>query len=266
MGAMDLEKSSMTAATNRAEKFVTAGVLIIGNEILSGRTQDVNLAYIARGLNEVGVTLREARVIPDVAATIVASLNELRAKFDYVFTTGGIGPTHDDITLECVAQAFGVPCTLHPQAHAILKDWYKDRPGQLNAARLRMATAPEGSTLIINPVSRAPGFRMGNVFVMAGIPQIMQSMFDYVKPTLEGGRPIISRSVCCDLPEGLIAKGLEDVQNRHPDCDLGSYPWQKAGKFGTSLVVRGRDPQQVDSATREIMDTVLSLGGHPEKE
>ena len=142
----------------------------------------------------------------------------------------------------------------------------KDRPGQLNAARLRMATAPEGSTLTINPVLRAPGFRMGNVFVMAGIPQIMQSMFDYVKPTLDAGRPIVSRSVCCDLPEGLIAKGLEDIQNRHPDCDLGSYPWQKAGKLGTSLVVRGRDPQQVDSVTREIMDSVLSLGGHPEKE
>ena len=196
----------MTHIANPAEKIVTAGVLIIGNEILSGRTQDVNLNHIAKGLSDVGVTLCEARVIPDVANTIVATLNELRAKFDYVFTTGGIGPTHDDITLECVAQAFGVACKLHPQAHAILKEWYKDRPGQLNAARLRMATAPEGSTLIVNPVSRAPGFRMGNVFVMAGIPQIMQSMFDHVKPTLQGGRPIVSRSVRCNLPEGVSPK------------------------------------------------------------
>ena len=251
---------------NTAEKIVTAGVLIIGNEILSGRTQDLNLNHIAKGLSDVGVTLCEARVIPDVANTIVATLNDMRAKFDYVFTTGGIGPTHDDITLECVAQAFGVPCTLHPQAHAILQEWYKDRPGQLNAARLRMATAPEGSTLIVNPVSRAPGFRMGNVFVMAGIPQIMQSMFDYVKPTLEGGRPILSRSVRCNLPEGVIAKGLEDIQNRHPDCDLGSYPWQNDGKFGTSLVVRGNDPGRVDAATREVIEMVLRLGGNPKEE
>lgn len=248
------------------EKIVTAIVLIIGNEILSGRTQDVNLAYIAKGLNEVGVTLREARVIPDIAETIVATLNEVRAKFDYVFTTGGIGPTHDDITLECVARAFGVRWTLHPEAHAILKEWYKDRPGQLNAARLRMATAPEGSSLIVNPVSRAPGFRMGNVFVMAGIPQIMQSMFDHVKAALQGGPPMVSRSVRCDLAEGVIARGLEDIQKRHPDFDMGSYPWQKEGKFGTSLVVRGRDPERVKSATREVFDMVLSLGGNPEVE
>jgi len=265
-GRFDLISEYYQATANPAEKIVTASVLIIGNEILSGRTQDVNLAYIAKGLNEVGVTLREARVIPDVAKTIVATLNELRAKFDYVFTTGGIGPTHDDITLECVAQAFGVPWTLHPEAHALLKEWYKDRPGQLNAARLRMATAPEGSTLIVNPVSRAPGFRMGNVFVMAGIPRVMQSMFDHVKSTLEGGRPVVSRSVRCNLPEGVIAKGLEDIQNSHPDCDLSSYPWEKDGNFGTSLVVRGRDPECVDAATREVVEMVLSLGGNPQEE
>ncbi|HTZ35032.1 MAG TPA: competence/damage-inducible protein A, partial [Stellaceae bacterium] len=150
------------------EKIVTAAVLIIGNEILSGRTQDTNLAYIATGLNEVGVTLREARVIPDIAETIIATVNELRATYDYVFTTGGIGPTHDDITSESIAKAFGLPWTLHPEAHGLFLQHYK--PGELNEARLRMAHTPEGASLIRNPVSRAPGFRMGNVFVMAGIP------------------------------------------------------------------------------------------------
>lgn len=245
---------------------VTAAVLVIGDEILSGRTKDQNIGFIADHCTAIGVQLKEVRVVPDEEPEIIAALNALRARYDYVFTTGGIGPTHDDITLECVAQAFGVPCTLHPQAHAILQEWYKDRPGQLNAARLRMATAPEGSTLIVNPVSRAPGFRMGNVFVMAGIPQIMQSMFDYVKPALEGGRPILSRSVRCNLPEGVIAKGLEDIQNRHPDCDLSPYPWEKDGNFGTSLVVRGRDPECVDAATREVVEMVLSLGGNPQEE
>src|SRR6185437_12808324 len=222
------------------EKIVTACVLIIGNEILSGRTQDTNLAYIATGLNEVGVTLREARVIPDVAAVIVATLNEVRAKFDYVFTTGGIGPTHDDITSECVGKAFGVPWILHPDAHRLFLDHYK--PGELNAARLRMAHTPEGASLIRNPVSRAPGFRMGNVFVMAGIPRVMQAMFDAVKHDLQGGRPMLARTVSCHLPEGIIAKGLGDVQKRYGELDIGSYPFYRRGEFGTSLVLRGRDP------------------------
>jgi molybdenum cofactor synthesis domain-containing protein len=256
----------MGQEANSAANIVTASVLIIGNEILSGRTQDVNLAHIAKGLSEIGVLLREARVIPDIAGTIVAALNELRVKFDYVFTTGGIGPTHDDITLESVAQAFGVPCTLHPEAHSILKAWYKDEPDQLNSARLRMATAPAGSSLIVDPVSGAMGFRMANVFVMAGIPRIMQSMFDHLKSNLERGRPLVSRSVRCDLPEGTIAKGLEDIQNRHLDFDLGSYPWQEGSKFGTSLVVRGRDPERIDAVRRELTALVRSFGGNPEDE
>jgi molybdenum cofactor synthesis domain-containing protein len=251
---------------NQSEKIVSAGVLIIGNEILSGRTQDMNLAYIAKGLSEVGVLLREAKVIPDVAEVIVANLNELRAKFDYVFTTGGIGPTHDDITLKCVAQAFGVPCTLHPQAHSILKEWYTYELDQLNAARLRMATAPKGSILIVDPVSGAMGFRMDNVFVMAGIPAIMQAMFDHVKPTLKSGWPMVSRSIRCDLPEGTIADGLEHIQNRYEDFDVGSYPWSDGGSFGTSLVVRGRDPERVDAAAKEIFVMVQNLGGCPEQE
>jgi len=166
-----------------AEPVVTACVLIIGNEILSGRTQDVNLNFLAKGLNEAGVRLREARVVPDVPDTIVATVNAVRALYDYVFTTGGIGPTHDDITSECVARAFGVKLILHPDAKRILETHYK--PGGLNEARLRMAHVPEGAELILNPVSLAPGFRIGNVFVMAGVPLVMQAMFDGVKGSLE---------------------------------------------------------------------------------
>jgi molybdopterin-biosynthesis enzyme MoeA-like protein len=255
----------MTEEANRDERAVTAGVLIIGNEILSGRTQDENLAYIGKGLSRIGVVLREARIIPDIAEVIIATLNELRVKFDYVFTTGGIGPTHDDITLQSVAKAFGVPCTLHPKAQAILREWYGDEPAQLNAARLRMVTAPEGCTFLIDPISGAPGFRMGNVFIMAGIPQIMQPMFDHLESTLEGGSPLVSRSVHCDLPEDRIAQGLENIQNRFREFDLGSYPWQQGGKFGTSLVVRGRDVDRVKAAIQEVMNMVRSLGGNPEE-
>jgi molybdenum cofactor synthesis domain-containing protein len=254
----------MTDATAPAEKIVTACVLIIGNEILSGRTQDTNLAYIAKGLNEVGVSLREARVIPDVPEVIIATLNEVRAKFDYVFTTGGIGPTHDDITSECVARAFGVPWTLHPEAHKIFLGHYK--PDELNEARLRMAHTPAGASLILNPVSRAPGFRIGNVFVMAGIPRVMQAMFDGVKPQLQGGRPVLSRTVACSLPEGIIAKGLGEIQAAHPELDLGSYPFYRRGEFGTNLVVRGRDADRVAEAVEEVIALVRGLGGNPVEE
>jgi molybdenum cofactor synthesis domain-containing protein len=246
------------------EKIVTAAVLIIGNEILSGRTQDQNLAYLATGLNSVGVTLREARVIPDIAEVIVATVNELRVTYNYLFTTGGIGPTHDDITSECVAQAFGVPWTLHPEAHQIFLSHYK--PGELNEARLRMAHTPEGAALIINPVSRAPGFRMGNVFVMAGIPRVMQAMFDAVKHDLKGGRPMLARTVSCHLAEGVIAKGLGEIQNRYSDLDIGSYPFYRRGEFGTSLVLRGRDGARLTAGTEEVIALVKSLGGTPIEE
>ena len=246
------------------EKIVTAAVLIIGNEILSGRTQDQNLAYLATGLNSVGVTLREARVIPDITEVIVATVNELRARYDYLFTTGGIGPTHDDITSECVAKAFGVPWTLHPEAHQIFLSHYK--PGELNEARLRMAHTPKGASLIINAVSRAPGFRMGNVFVMAGIPRVMQAMFDAVKHDLKGGRPMLARTVSCHLPEGIIAKGLGEIQNRYADLDIGSYPFYRRGEFGTSLVLRGRDAERLAAGTEEVTALVKSLGGTPVEE
>jgi molybdopterin-biosynthesis enzyme MoeA-like protein len=210
------------------------------------------------------VTLREARVIPDICDVIVAALNEVREKFDYVFTTGGIGPTHDDITSECVARAFGVKWTLHPEAHKIFLSHYK--PGELNEARLRMAHTPEGASLILNPVSRAPGFRIGNVFVMAGIPRVMQGMFDSVKHDLRGGRPMLSRTVACTLPEGVIAQGLGEIQGRYPDLDIGSYPFYRRGEFGTSLVLRGRDAQRVDAAKAEVIALVRGLGGNPVEE
>jgi molybdenum cofactor synthesis domain-containing protein len=246
------------------ETIVTACVLIIGNEILSGRTQDTNLAYIATGLNSVGVTLKEARVIADIPEAIIGTVNEVRAAFDYVFTTGGIGPTHDDITSECIAKAFGVPWTLHPEAHQIFLDHYK--PGELNEARLRMAHTPEGASLIKNAVSRAPGFRMGNVFVMAGIPRVMQAMFDAVKHDLKGGRPMLSRSVSCHLAEGIIAKGLGEIQRRFADLDIGSYPFYRRGEFGTTLVLRGRDSDRLAAGTAEVVTLVRSLGGDPAEE
>ncbi len=246
------------------EKIVTAAVLIIGNEILSGRTQDTNLAYLAAGLNEVGVTLREARVVADIVEEIVAAVNELRARYDYLFTTGGIGPTHDDITSESVAKAFRVPWTLHPEAHRIFLDHYK--PGELNEARLRMAHTPEGASLVKNAVSRAPGFRMGNVFVFAGIPRVMQAMFDAVKHDLKGGRPMLARTVSCHLAEGVIAKGLGEIQGRYADLDIGSYPFYRRGEFGTSLVLRGRDAERLAAGTAEVVTLVRDLGGTPVEE
>jgi len=243
---------------------VTAAVLIIGNEILSGRTQDTNLNYIARGLGEVGVVLREARVIPDIPDTIIATVNTLRAAHDYVFTTGGIGPTHDDITSECVARAFGLPLTIHPDAHRMFLSYYA--PGELNEARLRMAKTPEGATLIPNAVSRAPGFRMENVFVMAGIPSVMQAMFDNVKASLKGGPPVLSRTVSCGVPEGLLAQGLGEIQARHPDLDIGSYPFTRRGNFGVALVLRGREPAKLDAAKDEVAALIRTLGGTPVEE
>lgn len=240
---------------------VTAAVLIIGNEILSGRTQDANLGFIARGLGELGIVLREARVIPDVPAVIIATVNELRAAHDYLFTTGGIGPTHDDITSECVARAFDLPLVVHPDAHRQFLSYYK--PGELNEARMRMAMTPEGATLIANPISRAPGFRIGNVFVMAGIPSVMQAMFDGVKGSLKGGPPVLSRTLECGIPEGLLAKGLGDIQGRYADLDIGSYPFTRRGGFGVALVLRGREAARLDAAAADVADLIRALGGTP---
>jgi molybdenum cofactor synthesis domain-containing protein len=244
------------------EPTVTACLIIIGNEILSGRTQDANLSYLAKWLNdEVGVQMVEARVIPDIEQTIVDTVNECRAKFDYVFTTGGIGPTHDDITGSCVAKAFGVPHELNPEAHDILKEYYG--PEGLSSARARMAYTPKGAILINNPISKAPGYQMDNVFVMAGIPQIMQVMCDSLKHSLSGGKPVRSRAVVTELPESSIAKVLTELDQRYDNVDIGSYPFYTQGKAGTSLVVRTTDEDVLLKVSDEIFQAAFELGGNP---
>jgi molybdenum cofactor synthesis domain-containing protein len=232
-----------------SERVYTACALIIGNEILSGRTQDANLSYLASRLNELGIRLAEVRVLPDVEAVLVAAIRELHERFDYVFTTGGIGPTHDDITVECVAKAFEVPVILHPEAQRKLEAFYGE---DINEARLRMARAPAGGSLIENPLSVAPGIRMENVFVLAGIPKIMQAQFESLAGGLPGGRPMLSHSVPVVLAESLVAPGLAALQDRFPDVEMGSYPFKRGGRFGTSLVLRTIDPDRLQEASAAL--------------
>ncbi|RCK47643.1 molybdopterin-binding protein [Thalassospira profundimaris] len=241
-------------------KTVRACLLIIGNEILSGRTHDKNLPYLAEQLNELGIRLAEARVIPDIAQTIIDTVNECRAKFDYVFTTGGIGPTHDDITSDCIAEAFGVPLDLNDEAVKLLRSNYANPDVDLNEARLRMARIPRGAELVENPVSKAPGYRMENVYVMAGVPMIMQAMFQGIKHQLVGGRPMISRSVAGYIPEGTIAEALGKIQDEFKNTDIGSYPFLREGKLGTTLVVRGEEQADVDAAIARITSAIIGFG------
>src|SRR5215471_1199693 len=251
------------SSNDPAPKIVTACVLIIGNEILSGRTQDANLAFLAQGLNECGIRLREARVVPDEHDVIVSAVNEVRRQFDYVFTTGGIGPTHDDITARCVADAFGVALIVHPEARRLLESHYP--PGQLNEARLRMAMVPEGAVLLPNPISRAPGFQIGNVFVLPGVPSIMQGIFEQLKHRLVGGTKMLSRSISCHLPEGTLAKDLGELQARYPDLEIGSYPYFRRGDFGVTLVLRGTEKVQLATAVEELNALIRALGGDPQE-
>ena len=240
----------------------TACLLVIGNEVLSGRTQDLNINFLAKGLGAIGIPLREVRVIPDIPETIITTVNECRARFDHVFTTGGIGPTHDDITSECVAQAFGVPWEPQPEAWARMEKHYK--PGEFNAARQRMATMPRGATLIDNGVSIAPGFTIGNVHVMAGVPRIMQAMWSTLGPTLKGGTPVQSRAVhVFGLPEGAIADGLGKVQQAHPTIDLGSYPFYRPNGNGVALVAKGTDPTTLDQCIADVTTLITTLGQTP---
>ncbi|HEX4260781.1 MAG TPA: molybdopterin-binding protein [Acetobacteraceae bacterium] len=240
----------------------TACVLVIGNEILSGRTQDSNIRFLAARLSELGMPLREVRVIPDVAETIIGTLNEVRARFDQVFTTGGIGPTHDDITSECVAAAFGVPWEKHPEAWARMERHYK--PGEFNAARQRMATMPRGAKLIDNAISIAPGFSIGNVHVMAGVPRIMQSMFETLAPRLRGGVPVLSRAVHAQgVPEGAIAERLGEIQARYPALEIGSYPYYRATGNGVAIVAKGTDAEAALAAIAEVTVVMRELGGVP---
>ncbi len=240
----------------------TACILVIGNEVLSGRTQDLNVKFLATRLGEIGIPVREVRIIPDVPDTIVGTVNTVRAMFDHVFTTGGIGPTHDDITSECIAAAFGVPWEPHPEAWKRMEAAYK--PGEFNAARQRMATMPRGAVLINNEVSVAPGFSMGNVHVLAGVPRIMQMMFEWLAPSLKGGQPVSSRAVHVNgLPEGVIAEGLGAIQERFPDVDLGSYPYYRPGSNGVAIVAKGTDAARAEAAVAEVSALIATLGAMP---
>ena len=238
----------------------TACLLVIGNEVLSGRTRDANIQFLATGLGDLGIPMREVRVIPDVPETIIGTVNEVRRKFDYVFTTGGIGPTHDDITSECIAAAFGVPWEPHPVAWPRMEASYK--PGEFNAARQRMATMPRGASLIENTISVAPGFQLENVYVMAGVPRIMQAMFTALEDILPRGKSIAMRAVYgIGVLEGDIAEGLTAIQNRFPELDLGSYPFRDgAGAGGVAIVAKGTDAAQAEASIVEVTALFESLG------
>lgn len=239
---------------------VSACLVIIGNEILSGRTQDKNLAHLALKLNEAGIQLREVRVIPDIEQTIVDTINAVRVSHDYIFTTGGIGPTHDDITSASIAKAFGVPLHRDPVAEAALRAHYS--ADDINEARLKMADVPLGAALIPNAVSTAPGFRIGNVIVMAGVPKIMQAMLDAIIPHLKGGATVLSTSIATNLLEGTIALGLTEIQNRYMDVDIGSYPsYEAASGYRTTLVLRSPDAARNDAARNEIAILIGVCGG-----
>lgn len=241
----------------------TAAVLLIGDEILSGRTKDKNLGFIADYMTALGIDLKEARVVPDVEDEIVAALNALRHRYSYVFTTGGIGPTHDDITADAVARAFGVPIGHDPKAVEILLAYFKEMGREPNEARMRMARVPEGAVLIDNPVSKAPGFQMGNVFVMAGVPKIMNAMMDNVAGRLTRGVPMQSRTVEFRGGEGDAAKPLGEIQKAFPGVVIGSYPFQAPDGFATNLVLRSRDEaalEQALAAVRAMAEELTAQG------
>ncbi len=234
----------------------TAAMVVIGDEILSGRTQDKNIAYVATAIGEIGIQMREVRIIPDIEQEIVDAVNYCREKYDYVFTSGGIGPTHDDITADSIAAAFGVGIGYHPEAYEILTQHYEQAGIEFNEARKRMARVPEGGELIENPVSKAPGFRMENVFTMAGVPAVMQAMMVSILPQLEGGAKMQNVSIQVSLPEGIVAKDLGELQKKYPDVSMGSYPYFRAGVVGTVLVLRSVIGEDLDAARDELI-TVL---------
>lgn len=241
-----------------AEQTITASLLLIGNELLSGRTQDKNLAYLGWRLAETGIRMAEARVIPDDMSVIAEAVNECRYRHDYVFTTGGIGPTHDDITAAAIAHAFGLPMQTHPEAERRLREYYGEK---INNARLKMAAMPAGAELIDNPLSAAPGFQIENVFVLAGIPVVMQAMFDSLAGRLRHGSPIFSRTLITDRREGEIADGLTDIQARFADISIGSYPFFRDGQAGINLVLRGTDDRRLELAAAAVITLIESLAG-----
>ena len=243
-----------------SERIYTAGLVVIGDEILSGRTQDANIAQVARWLQVQGIRLAEVRVVADVQARIVAAVNALRSANDYLFTTGGIGPTHDDITVDAVAEALGVPVVVHPEARALLERYYADKGG-LNEGRLRMARVPEGAELIPNRMSGAPGIRLGAVHLMAGVPHITAGMLDALTGTLEGGAPLKSETLGCWVAESEVAGLLREVEAHHEQCQIGSYPFFREGRVGANFVVRSTDAEELAACVHMLTDA-LSAAGH----
>lgn len=241
------------------DRIWTAALCVIGDEILSGRTQDKNIAQIALWLNLQGIRLREVRVVPDVEDAIVEAVNQLRARNDYLFTTGGIGPTHDDITVDAVAKALGAEVVVHPKARAVLEDYYATRGG-VTEARLRMARVPDGATLIENRMSGAPGIRHGNVFIMAGVPHITAMMLDALSGTLEGGAPLISATLGCWVAESEVAELLRATEKAHEGCQIGSYPFFREGRVGANFVVRSTEQIVLDTCVAALAAGLEATG------
>jgi molybdenum cofactor synthesis domain-containing protein len=239
----------------------SAGLIVVGNEILNGRTQDSNTPWIAARMAEYGIVLAESRIVPDSAEVVSSAINDMRNRFDYVFTTGGIGPTHDDITASSMADAFGVELELNDEAAKILAVRYdvRDLPGPL----AKMATMPKGATMIPNPVTAAPGFIVENVHVMAGEPRIMQPMMDYVLKTIKVGDPILSNTVACTLLENVLAQDMEELQRNYPTVEIGSYPHYRGGVMGLNLVLRSTENDVLDRATHDLIDIIRSHGDEP---
>lgn len=237
---------------------ITAGLVVIGDEILSGRTKDVNIGTVADYCTDLGIELREVRVVSDVEDAIIEAVNALRSRYTYVFTTGGIGPTHDDITADAVAKAFGVALPIHPEARAMLEARWAASGTEVTEARLRMARIPEGGSLIANSVSAAPGFRVGNVHVMAGVPKIMQAMLEAIAPTLQGGRKMLSAAIECGVGEGTIAAAFGALQQSYPDVRMGSYPRMGRASASTELVLRAHDPERLAAAAADVRAMVAA--------
>jgi molybdenum cofactor synthesis domain-containing protein len=248
----------MQQDAGKSDEIVTAAVMVIGDEILSGRTKDKNIGYIAEYLTNIGVDLREVRVVPDVEEEIVDALNTLRRKYTYVFTTGGIGPTHDDITADCVAKAFGVGLPYHPEAVAIMQKRFGS--DHLNEARMRMTRIPEGGSLIVNKVSGAPGFNIGNVYVMAGIPSVMQAMLDEIAPTLRTSARVLSETIRADAREGDVGTPLGEIAKAYPEVTIGSYPFfDENQRPNTNIVVRSRDPARLAEAAKAVAEMLARV-------
>jgi molybdenum cofactor synthesis domain-containing protein len=243
-----------------AERVWTAALVVIGDEILSGRTHDKNIAQVASWLQVQGIRLAEVRVVPDIEERIAEAVNALRASHDYLFTTGGIGPTHDDITVDAVAKALGVPVVVHPEAKRILEDYYATRGG-VTEARLRMARVPEGADLIPNRMSGAPGIKIGNVHLMAGVPHITAQMLDALTGTLEGGAPLLTETLGCWVAESEVADLLREVEKAHPDAQIGSYPFFRDGRVGANFVIRSTDAEELASCA-DTLSEALAEAGH----